>query len=125
MASKNKEIVSTSVEVLDLMMSYLDYAVLLPQFANQAQFGNMKGKPDIVRRLSVVSVELWPHKQSQVVRHTLPVLWSLLEEASVSGNAELRSAAQELAVQMYSVMGQPLVEQADIKHKSLLMKMLR
>lgn len=31
---------------------YSDYIVLLPQFANQAQFGNLKGKPDIVRRLA-------------------------------------------------------------------------
>ncbi|XP_064623563.1 TOG array regulator of axonemal microtubules protein 1-like isoform X2 [Lineus longissimus] len=116
LSSKNKEIYNTAMEILDTFMEHLDGSLLLQPFANQAQCGNARVKPDMIEKVAYLVTKVYPRKQKQVILHVLPLLWHLLglttagSGAGSSGN--IRTATNKLVSSLYLQMGQGLIETA-------------
>ncbi|KAK2166030.1 hypothetical protein LSH36_43g02057 [Paralvinella palmiformis] len=118
LSSKNNDIYTAATTVLDIFMEHLDPVLLLHPFANQAQAGNARIKPDMINRVAFLTNEVYPKKPKQVILHVLPLLWHLLGSTPSSGavpggTGNLRSAISALVQTLYSCMGQSLLDSAN------------
>ncbi|XP_077995867.1 TOG array regulator of axonemal microtubules protein 1-like [Glandiceps talaboti] len=117
LASKNAQIHQTTSEVLDSLMEHMENSLLLQPFANLAQFGNARVKPDMIEKLAYLSSKVYSRKQQSVTRYVLPVLWHLLSNTTGSGavpggTGNLRTATANLANSLYAIMGQSMIDVA-------------
>ncbi|XP_078590502.1 uncharacterized protein LOC144870370 isoform X5 [Branchiostoma floridae x Branchiostoma japonicum] len=115
LASKNQQIYSTAKDVLDAVVRHVDNGLLLQPFANSAQYGNARVKPDMIDKLSDLVLEVYVRKQQSVIRHVLPVLWHLLGNTTSSGalpggTGNIRDATNRLANSLHLQMGDALLE---------------
>ncbi|XP_013387933.1 TOG array regulator of axonemal microtubules protein 1-like [Lingula anatina] len=117
LSSKNKDIYSTAMDILDCFMEHLDEAILLQPFANQAQAGNVRVKPDMIEKVAYLVTKVYPRKQKPVMLHVLPLLWHLLGAQASSGSVQggtgnTQTATARLVSSLYQQMGQSLLDQA-------------
>ncbi|XP_070578570.1 TOG array regulator of axonemal microtubules protein 1-like [Ptychodera flava] len=117
LASKNTQIHQTTLEVLDSLMEHVENSLLLQPFANLAQFGNARVKPEMIEKLAYLSSRVYPRKQQTVTRYVLPVMWHLLSNTTGSGavpggTGNIRTATSSLANSLFALMGQSLLDQA-------------
>ncbi|CAH1262478.1 TOG array regulator of axonemal microtubules protein 1-like isoform X2 [Branchiostoma lanceolatum] len=117
LASKNQQIYNTAKDALNAVVRYVDKGLLLQPFANSAQYGNARVKPDMIDKLSDLVLEVYVRKQQSVVRHVLPVLWHLLGNTTSSGalpggTGNIRDATNRLANSLHLQMGDALLEYA-------------
>ncbi|XP_078671438.1 TOG array regulator of axonemal microtubules protein 1-like isoform X3 [Branchiostoma floridae x Branchiostoma belcheri] len=115
LASKNQQIYNATKEALSSVVQCVDKSLLLQPFANAAQYGNARVKPDMIDKLSDLVLEIYSRKQQSVIRHILPVLWHLLGNTTSSGalpggTGNIRDATNRLANALHMQMGDALLE---------------
>ncbi|XP_074645320.1 TOG array regulator of axonemal microtubules protein 1-like isoform X2 [Tubulanus polymorphus] len=117
LSSKNKDIYTTAVEILDGLVEYMDGSVLLSPFVNLATQGNPRIKPDMVEKVSYLVPRVYSRKQKHVVNHVFPLVWSLLGSATGSGavhgaTGNIHKATAKLVNSLYAQMGQSFLDHA-------------
>ncbi|XP_059143119.1 TOG array regulator of axonemal microtubules protein 1-like isoform X2 [Physella acuta] len=118
LSSKNKDINTTAVEILDSLIENIDLPLLIQPFANQALNATARSKADMVDKVSYLVGKVYPRKQKPVVLHVLPLVWHLLGSMNASGatvhggSNDLRRATGTLISTLYDCMGQGLIEKA-------------
>jgi len=118
MASNRPELRNLSLDIIDAMIDHIDQTSLLQPLSTLARYGNNRVRPDIILKLATLVTHMYPRKPQMVIRHVLPVLWQLVGNLSGSGaipgsGTNLRQAAQRLATNLYSFMGQSLIDMAE------------
>ncbi|KAK7488657.1 hypothetical protein BaRGS_00020110 [Batillaria attramentaria] len=116
LSSKNREIYSTAVDILDSFLEHLDHSMLVQPFANQAQCASGHSKAEMVEKVAYLVDRVYERKPKQVVLHVLPLLWHLLGVHGVGGgqgSGDLRSATAQLASTLHLHMGQGLMDKAN------------
>ncbi|XP_075252876.1 TOG array regulator of axonemal microtubules protein 1-like isoform X2 [Convolutriloba macropyga] len=118
MASNRPELRNLSLDIIDAMIDHIDQTSLLQPLSTLARYGNNRVRPDIILKLATLVTHMYPRKPQMVIRHVLPVLWQLVGNLSGSGavpgsSTNLRQAAQRLATNLYSFMGQNLIDMAE------------
>ena len=78
-----------------------------------------------ISNIAVVS-DVYSRKPSIVMKHVLPILWSLLQgsgsSATLAGGST-KDALGRLTRQLYSLMGESLVEHAETKSQRIAQKL--
>nr|XP_021502845.1 TOG array regulator of axonemal microtubules protein 2 isoform X2 [Meriones unguiculatus] len=111
--SKNSGISTAASAVLDAMMDSLDHLCLLQAFAGRVRFLSGPAVLDVIDRLSLLVVSVYPRKPQAVERHILPVLWYFLNRMIGNGvlpgrGGSVRTVVCRLARSLQEQMGSRL-----------------
>ena len=117
LASKNSTIQQSSMAIVDHIMEVVDNAALVQPFSSVVQFGNVKSKPIMTKKLAAIVGNVYSHHRKLVARHVLPVIWHLLSSTHggkmvIAMTGESRVAACKLIRVVFDHMGQTLLDQA-------------
>ncbi|CAE1173707.1 unnamed protein product [Acanthosepion pharaonis] len=114
LSSKNTEIHSTAVKIIDSLVHYLEPSVLLRPFANQVTT-NARRCPEIIPKITELVEHEYKIKPKQIEMHILPLLLHLLNCVNGSGTVQggscsLRQATTNLISALSQQMGPSLME---------------
>lgn len=117
LASKNSTIQQCAMTIIDNIIQVVDNAALVQPFSSVVQFGNVKSKPIMTKKLATIVGNVYSHHRKLVARHVLPVIWHLLSSTHggktvIAMTGEAKVAACKLIHVVFDHMGQALLDQA-------------